>query len=112
MPLDRTISNLGVSVFFFFLFLFFFYVSLQTKSCTVKEQGRRVLWRLIRVYTVCQSPQKMPVDRSIGQNHLKIKGCQVCFICCKFTEVPVLWQIVLTLNRRSVLRPSDLDLRS
>ena len=43
--------------------------------------------------------QKMPLDRSIGQNHLKVKGV-------KF----LLWQAVLTLNRRAVLRLSDLDL--
>ena len=33
--------------------------------------------------------KKMPLDRSIGQIHLKVKWCQVCFICCKFTKVPV-----------------------
>ena len=53
---------------------------------------------------------KMSLDRSIGQNHLKVKGCQVCFIYCKFTKVPVLWQTMLTLNRRAVLPLSDLDL--
>ena len=29
----------------------------------------------------------MPLDRFIGQIHLKVKGCHVCFICCKFTKV-------------------------
>ena len=47
---------------------------------------------LMRVYTVCQSRKNV-----FGQIHLKIKGCQVCVICCKFTKVPVLWQTVLTL---------------
>ena len=57
----------------------------------------------------CLKSQKtMPLDRSIGQIHLKVQGFQVCFICCKFTKVPVLWQTVLTLNKRRVLRLSDL----
>ena len=98
MPLDRTILNLGVSVLFCLMH------ACKTKSCIVN-----VLRRLIRVYTVCQSPKN-----AFGQihwtNNLKVKGCQVCFICCKFTKVPGLWQTVLTLNRWAVLRLSDLDL--
>ena len=104
MPLDRTILNLeGVS-------FVLFDASLQNKILHCKgtvtlrsaasDQGLHCLLK----------SQKMPLDRSIGQNHLKVKGCQVCFICCKFTKVPVLWQTVLTLNRRAVLRLSDLDL--
>ena len=56
------------------------------KSYAVNEQGRSVLWRLIRVFTVCQSPKKMPLDRSTGHIHLKVKGYKVCFICCKFKK--------------------------
>ena len=36
----------------------------------------------------------MSLDRSIEEIHLKVKGCQVCFICCKFTKVSVLRQTV------------------
>ena len=36
----------------------------------------------------------MPLDRSIGQIDLKVKGCQVYLICCKFTKVPVIWQSI------------------
>ena len=46
----------------------------EKKSCTVNEQWCCILCRLIRVYTVCQSPN-MSLDRSIGQIHLKVKGC-------------------------------------
>ena len=27
---------------------------------------------------------KMPLDIFVGQDHLKVKGCQACFIFCKF----------------------------
>ena len=45
----------------------------------------------------------MLLDRSFGQNHLKVKGCQVFFICCKFTKVPVLLQTVLTFKVKGYL---------
>ena len=100
MPLDRTILNLGGVSFVLFE------VSLQNKilhckwTVTESDQGLHCL----------PKSKKMPLDRSIGQNHLKVMGCQVCFICCKLTKVPVHWQTVLTLNRWAVLRLSYLDL--
>ena len=74
MPLDRTILNLGGISFVLFD------VSLQNKILHYKrtvtprsaasDQGLHYL----------PKSQKMPLDRSIGQNHSKVKGLQVCFI--------------------------------
>ena len=40
---------------------------------------------------------------AFGQTHFKFKGCQICFICCKFTKVLVIWQTVLILVRLRIL---------
>ena len=80
-----TILNLGGVSFVSFD------VSLQNKilRCKWKVMPRSAASNQ-GLHCLPKSP-KMPLDRSIGQNHLKVKGCQVCFICCKLTKLPVLW---------------------
>ena len=70
-----------------------FDLSLQKKKkspCTVNEVMLDSVSSDQSLHCLPKS-QKMPLDRSNGQIHLKVMGCQVCFICCKFTKVPVLF---------------------
>ena len=76
----------------------------RKKSCTVSEQWCCILCHLIRVYTVCQSPQKClwtdPMDRFIW----KLRGVKFVLFGISLQKYLYFWQTVLTLNRHCILR--------